>query len=74
MSVCQSWFGVERSKNRGRVIFRWRFLTGGFMREERCSVFRTVSGLALRKNTLLKSWDIRLMPNSGFAFLISTIF
>jgi hypothetical protein len=44
------------------------------MRDERRSVFRTVSGLALRKNTLFKNWDIRLMPNCGFDCLTSMIF
>jgi len=64
MSVCQSWFGVDRSKNLGRVMFRWRFFfAGGGMRDERRRVLRTVSGLALRKNTRFRNWDMRLMPN-----------
>jgi hypothetical protein len=44
------------------------------MSEERWSVLRTVSGLALRKNTLFKNWDMRLMPNWGLDLLTSTIF
>jgi hypothetical protein len=44
------------------------------MSDERWSVLRTVSGLALRKNTRFKNWDIRLMPKWGFDLLTSTIF
>ena len=74
MSVCQSWFGADRSKNRGRVILRFRLPDGAGIRDSEWRAFLTVSGLAERKNTLPNNCEMRLMPKSGLASLISTIF
>jgi len=52
----------------------WDFFLEGTINDSACSVRRTVSGLALRKNARFNRWDIRLTPNRGSRFLISTIF
>ena len=74
MSDCHIWFGVLRSKNRGRVMLCWCFFREGTINDSSPSVRRTVSGLALRKNARFKRWEIRLTPKRGSRFLISTIF
>jgi hypothetical protein len=73
ISLCHIWLGVERSKNRG-----WGGLRRGFFRlfgisPSRCSVRRTVSGLAGRNSTRLNHWEIRRMPNVGCDRLTSVI-
>ena len=69
MSVCQSWFGVARSKNRGRVRLRRPFARSLFMSPASCSLLRTVSGLPGSQNIRRNTWAIRFTPQLGSAFL-----
>jgi hypothetical protein len=55
MSVCQSWFGVARSKNRGRVRFRRPFARSLFINPASCNRVRTVSGLPGSQNIRLNT-------------------
>src|SRR5512136_2988889 len=55
-------------------MLRRCFFLEGTINDSAPSVRRTVSGLALRKNARFKRWEIRLTPNRGARFLISTIF
>lgn len=72
MSVCQSWFGVLRSKNRGLGGLLFGFFFGGSTSPSSFRVLRTVSGLAFRKNIRLSRCEIRLLPYSGCFFFRST--
>ena len=74
MSLCHIWFGVLRSKNRGFDGLRFGFFFTSGIRFAACSVRRTVSGLAGRKNIRLSNWEIRFTPKAGFASLTATIF
>ena len=71
MSVCQSWFGVARSKNRGRVRFRLPFALSWFMSPASCSRVRTVSGLPGSQNIRRNTCAIRFTPQLGSCFLSS---
>jgi len=71
MSVCQSWFGVARSKNRGRVRFLLPFARSLFISPASCSRVRTVSGLPGSQNIRRNTWAIRFTPQLGSAFLSS---
>ena len=55
-------------------MFAECFFREGTIKDSSCSVRRTVSGEALRKNTRFNTWDIRWTPKNGSLFLISTIF
>src|SRR5208283_2725438 len=74
MSDCHIWFGVDRSKKRGRVMLCGCLFREGTINDSAPSVRRTVSGLALRKKARFNRWEIRLTPKRGSRFLISTIF
>jgi hypothetical protein len=74
ISPCHNWFGVDRSKKRGLVMFAECFFREGTIKDSSLSVRRTVSGEALRKKTRFNKWDIRWTPKNGSLFLISTIF
>jgi len=73
MSLCHIWFGVARSKNRGRVRLRRPFARSLFMSPASCSRVRTVSGLPGSQNIRRNTWAIRFTPQLGSAFLSSTI-
>ena len=65
-SLCQSWLGVARSKNRGLGRFRRRFCCGGGNGTAAwCSVRLTVSGLAGRKSDRCSHCAIRRTPKAG---------
>jgi hypothetical protein len=72
MSVCHSWFGVARSKKRGRVIFRtfFFFFVGGSIRPSSCRRLRTVSGLADKQNQRFSTSLIRWIPKLGCSFFV----
>ena len=73
MSACQSWFGVERSKNRGfGGAFGARTGFGSLSPRSR-SVARTVSGLAGRWNQRRSVCEIRFAPRDGSSRFSSTI-
>ena len=74
MSVCHSWLGRARSKNRGLAGFffgRRRLFSTRF---SACSAWRTVSGLACMKNIRRRMWEIRQLPCSGLCRFSSTAF
>jgi len=73
MSLCHIWFGVARSKNRGRVRFL-RALGGLSIISASWSVRRTVSALACRKNRRFSESDIRFTPYQRWLRFSSTIF
>lgn len=73
MSVCHIWFGVARSKNRGRVRLRRPFARSLFISPASCSRVRTVSGLPGSQNIRRNTCAIRFTPQLGSAFLSSTI-
>jgi len=73
MSVCHIWFGVARSKNRGRVRLRRPFARSLFISPASCNRVRTVSGLPGSQNILRSTWAIRFTPQLGSAFFSSTI-
>jgi len=73
MSLCHIWFGVARSKCRGRTRLRRAFARSS-IRSAAWSVLRTVSGLASRKNHRRKPSAIRFTPKKGFPRFSSTIF
>ena len=75
MSDCHIWFGVVRSKNRGLGGFF--FIRRGLVLGSsscRCSVRRTVSGLAGRNRVRFSHWAIRRTPKPGCCVFTSTIF
>ncbi len=73
MSLCHIWLGVARSKKRGLDgLLGVRFLRGGIS-FSRCSVLRTVSGLAGRWNSRRKVCAMRLIPKAGCLRLRATI-
>jgi len=73
MSVCHIWFGVARSKNRGRVRLRRPFARSLFISPASCNRVRTVSGLPGSQNIRRSTWAILFTPQLGSAFLSSTI-
>ena len=74
MSLCHSWFGFERSKNRTFGLrFRRRFFVGFVARFASFSVLRTVSGDACTHRVRFRNWLIRLIPNEGCFFLAAAI-
>jgi len=74
MSLCHSWFGVERSKNRGfEGFFGTRTFTGGTSFAS-CSARLTAFGLAGSRWNRLSIAASRRDPKIGFSFLSSTAF
>jgi hypothetical protein len=73
MSLCHIWFGVLRSKKRGFAGFRITFGFAAGISFCACSVRDTVAALVGRNKARLSHCAIRFTPNSGLAFLASTI-
>jgi hypothetical protein len=74
MSLCHIWLGVDRSKRRAGG---WGFLCAFGLGVASPAVFRcwrTVSGLALRKNTRRRICEIRRTPCPGSSFFSCVIF
>ena len=66
MSVCQSWFGVARSKVRGTAGLCWGFGRRFLRRACAWRVRRTVSRLTGSKKTRRRTWLIFWIPKSGW--------
>jgi hypothetical protein len=74
MSLCHSWLGFDRSKKRGLGGLRGVFFFAFGISPCRCSVFRTVSGLAFTNSARLSHWLIRFTPKLGCCRFTSAIF
>jgi len=66
MSVCQSWFGVARSKDRGTAGLCCGFGLRCLSRVSAWRVRRTVSRLTGRNRTRRRNWLIFWIPKSGW--------
>jgi hypothetical protein len=62
ISLCQSWFGVDRSKKRGFEGLRGDFRFTGAISFSRCSVRLTVSRLTGRKSIRFRKWATFCTP------------
>jgi hypothetical protein len=65
ISLCHIWFGVERSNRRGGGFGDLRAFGGGAVRPVAFRCWRTVSGLALRKNSRRRICEMRFAPCRG---------
>ncbi len=74
MSLCHSWFGVERSNRRGGAFPRRRGFFRGAIIPAPVSSRRTVSGLAFSQNSRRNTWEMRRTPWRGSSRFSATIF
>jgi hypothetical protein len=74
MSLCQSWFGVVRSKNRGLPGLRCGLRLGASMSPASVSSACTVLGAAFSKNTRRNRSLMRRTPRLGSSRFNSRIF
>ena len=74
MSLCHIWFGVERSNRRGGAFGFRRTFGRNLVSPVACRCWRTVSGLAFRKNQRRRICAIRFAPRCGSACFSSVIF